>query len=128
MRTDPRVACGNEKELLGWAIVHDLLAHPFMALTGYSRVSLRFHDWTSHRAWPRDERYYVPLRQTVLSDRFGPLHVISTLPFMFRVSLSSIEHTYGVRARDVSDAVEQAEAWFDRLAEDIPEIDRSKRC
>lgn len=53
MRTDPREACANERQHLLWAIVHDGLAHPLMALTGYCKASLRFHDWTSHKAWPR---------------------------------------------------------------------------
>lgn len=55
MRTDPRNACANEHQRLLWAVVHDALAHPLMALTGYCAASLRFHDWTSHRAWPRQE-------------------------------------------------------------------------
>lgn len=53
MRTDPRDACKNERQRLLWAIVHDGLAHPLMVLTGYCKAALRFHDWTSHRAWPR---------------------------------------------------------------------------
>ena len=55
MRTDPRGACANEHQRLLWALVHDGLAHPLMALTGWSKWSLRFHDWTSHKAWPRVE-------------------------------------------------------------------------
>ena len=54
MKTDPRVACKNIKERWIWAVIHDLIAHPFMALTFYSNLSLRFHDWTSYRAWPRE--------------------------------------------------------------------------
>lgn len=55
MRTDPRVACANERQRFWWAVLHDLVAHPLMALTGWSKWALRFHDWTSHRAWPRRE-------------------------------------------------------------------------
>ena len=51
--TDPRKACANKEERLLWALIHDGLAHPFMAVTGFSRLSLWFHDWTSHKAWPR---------------------------------------------------------------------------
>jgi hypothetical protein len=52
MRTDPRIACANEKERWGWAFLHDALAHPLMAFTGYCRWSLAFHNFTSRRAWP----------------------------------------------------------------------------
>lgn len=41
MKTDP-----NEKENMLWAFIHDAIAHPLMALTGY----------TSHRAWPRTHK------------------------------------------------------------------------
>ncbi len=53
MRTDPRKAYANEQEAAFWAALHDLVAHPLMVLTWYSRLSLTFHDWTSRRAWPR---------------------------------------------------------------------------
>lgn len=53
MRTDPRKACANEKENWLWAILHDGIAHPLMALTNYSMASVLFHDWTSQKAWPR---------------------------------------------------------------------------
>jgi hypothetical protein len=119
MRTDPRSACANEKELLFWAVVHDLIAHPLMALTCYSKLSLRFHDWTSQRAWPRDTRTLVSVK--VRSKRFGTLTVESSRPNMFRVYHGLMDHTFCMRATDVSDAVEQAEAWFTDLAQDIPE-------
>lgn len=120
MRTDPREACGNEKELMLWAVIHDAVAHPLMALTFYSNWALRFHDWTSHRAWPRDTRTYLPVSEVVVSPRFGALLVSSTQPGFFRVRHGMIAHTYGMQADDVSDAVSQAEAWFAQLAEDIP--------
>lgn len=56
MRTDPRCACANERQRLLWALVHDGLAHPLMALAGWPRWALRFHDWTSHKAWPRAQK------------------------------------------------------------------------
>lgn len=56
MRTDPREACGNEHQRLLWALVHDAVAHPLMALAGWPKWALRFHDWTSHKAWPRVNR------------------------------------------------------------------------
>lgn len=53
MKTDPNNICSNQKEHKGWAFVHDAIAHPLMALTGYHKLSLRFHNYTSHKAWPR---------------------------------------------------------------------------
>jgi hypothetical protein len=53
MKTDPNTACDSENGSLVWAIIHDGLAHPLMAITGYSSWSLGFHDYTSHKAWPR---------------------------------------------------------------------------
>lgn len=34
-----------------WAIVHDAVAHPLMALSGYAHWAIRFHNWTGRRAW-----------------------------------------------------------------------------
>jgi hypothetical protein len=120
MRTDPRKACGNEKELLFWAFVHDAIAHPLMALTGWSKFSLRFHNYTSHYAWPRDTRAPVA-PATVRSDRFGDLVVTAKPSGVFEVSHGLIAHRFCVRAVDVSDAIEQAEQWFGDLVELIPE-------
>ncbi len=53
MKTDPNKACATLAEVRRWAVVHDLVAHPLMAVTLYSRWSVAFHDWTSRRAWPR---------------------------------------------------------------------------
>ena len=53
MKTDPNLACANERQRLLWALVHDVLAHPLMGLSAYSKAALRFHDYTSHKAWPR---------------------------------------------------------------------------
>ena len=53
MRVDPRQACHNNEERLFWAVLHDLVAHPLMAISFYSRWAVRLHDWTSARAWPR---------------------------------------------------------------------------
>lgn len=122
MRTDPRKACSNEKQLLGWAILHDLVAHPFMVLTGYSALSLRFHDATSRHAWPRakaasNDSVLVP------SDRFGPLRVVQTLAGFFEIAHGRIAHRFVVKATDLNDAVEQAEEWFSSLSEFIPESD-----
>jgi hypothetical protein len=126
MRTDPRNACANEKQLLGWAIMHDLIAHPLMALTGYSSISLRLHDATSRRAWPRDGRTPQPFEFVVVqSDRWGPLLVTTTRPGLYQISHPVLAHRFGVKANDVGDAVDQAEEWFASLAEIIPESERS---
>lgn len=53
MKIDPNKACTSEKENFFWAFIHDAIAHPLMALSGYAAWALRFHNYTSHRAWPR---------------------------------------------------------------------------
>lgn len=53
MRTDPRKACANQEEKLLWALIHDGIAHPLMALSLFSGWAVAFHDWTSKKAWPR---------------------------------------------------------------------------
>lgn len=53
MKTDPNEGCNDKEERAGWAFLHDAVSHPFMALTGYSRWSIRFHNYTSNKAWPR---------------------------------------------------------------------------
>ncbi len=54
MKTDPNACCVIHREHRLWAMVHDGLAHPLMAVTGYCRWAKRFHDFTSMRAWPRN--------------------------------------------------------------------------
>ena len=49
---DHEPADGAPSGSLLWGLLHDGLAHPLMAITGYSRMSLRFHTWTSRKAWP----------------------------------------------------------------------------
>jgi len=119
VRTDPRKACANEEQLLWWAVVHDLIAHPFMVLTGYSRASIAFHDATSQRAWPR-KSVTEPGPVFVPSDRYGLLRVTQTPGGFFQIEHGRIAHRYGVKADNVSDAVEQAEEWFSSLADLIP--------
>jgi len=53
MKTDPNKACANVEERKLWAIIHDGIAHPLMAISNFSTWSIRFHDWTSQKAWPR---------------------------------------------------------------------------
>jgi hypothetical protein len=53
MKTDPNNHCINFKQNLLWAIIHDTLAHVLMGLTIYSSWSIKFHNYTSHKAWKR---------------------------------------------------------------------------
>ena len=53
MKTDPNVRCINYVQHLGWAIVHDVIAHPFMGLTLYCKWSIRFHNYTSQKSWKK---------------------------------------------------------------------------
>lgn len=54
MKKDPNKYCVHFTQNLFWAIVHDVVAHPLMAITLYKvEVFLRFHDYTSHKAWIR---------------------------------------------------------------------------
>jgi hypothetical protein len=122
MRTDPRKACANEKQLLGWAIVHDLIAHPFMVATGYSRLSLKFHDATSQRAWPRLALKNEQRTFTIPSDRFGALQVTRLAARGFyEIQHPLIDHRFVVKAEGVADAADQAEEWFSSLTALIPE-------
>ncbi|HEX7911748.1 MAG TPA: hypothetical protein VF534_27155 [Paraburkholderia sp.] len=96
--------------------MHDLIAHPAMVLTGYSRLSLRFHDWTSFYARPRVKQTTTDIE--VHSRTYGRL-CVTALPRagFFQIRHPRINHVLGVRAVDAIDAVEQAERWFDSLAE-----------
>jgi hypothetical protein len=54
MKLDPNTYCVNYKENLKWAIIHDIIAHPLMAITLYKcKIFIRFHNYTSHKAWKR---------------------------------------------------------------------------
>lgn len=53
MKMDPNKHCINFKQHLGWAIIHDLIAHPLMVLLFYSSWGRGFHDYTSQKAWKR---------------------------------------------------------------------------
>lgn len=35
----------------GWEFIHNLLAHPLLAVTMNSAWALQFHDWTASKAW-----------------------------------------------------------------------------
>lgn len=52
MKTDERRLAWAFREKYWWAILHDMIAHPLMAVFNYSRWTRRFHSWTSDKAWP----------------------------------------------------------------------------
>jgi len=53
MKLDPNDACVMFEENLIWAIIHDLIAHPIMAITLYCKISVAFHNYSSYKAWKR---------------------------------------------------------------------------
>jgi hypothetical protein len=53
MKLDPNTLCPRFEQRLGWAVVHDLLVHPLLPLSGYARWAVWLHDWTSAKAWRR---------------------------------------------------------------------------
>jgi hypothetical protein len=51
MKLDPNKWCINFEQHLGWALIHDCVAHPLMALTLYKvQIFLDFHNYTSQKA------------------------------------------------------------------------------
>lgn len=50
MKTDPNNHCINFEQNLFWALIHDIFAHPFMAITNYSKIGIVFHNYTSRKA------------------------------------------------------------------------------
>lgn len=118
MRTDPRAACTNAKELKTWAFVHDAIAHPFMALTNWSAVSLRFHDWTSHRAWPRKTANLPGACVHVAGGEWGYIDVMMFQLGFWQADHPNISHTTRVNAQDAIEAAEKVEAlWADLYAQ-----------
>jgi hypothetical protein len=122
MKTDPRKACANTKEKLFWAIVHDLIAHALMALTLYSSASVRFHNWTSLRAWPR------PSKPVLESDWVAELIsgqevVISNVsPGVYSISHPTMAHKLVTNAEGKQDALRKGLRWFRNLSVDFPEF------
>lgn len=55
MKLDPNKYCIVYEQTLIWALIHDIIAHPAMALTLYEvDMFIKFHDYTSAKAWIRD--------------------------------------------------------------------------
>lgn len=115
MKTDPRAACVNTEERLFWALVHDGLAHPFMALTHYSSIAVRFHNFTSLRAWPRVTM--KPKEWFKVSSRHGLTTMRNESAGFYAVKCPFLTmHTVVVKAADRLDALDQANVWFDGLS------------
>lgn len=115
MKTDPRAACANAHEYLGWAVVHDAIAHPLMAASGYSKWALRFHDWTSLRAWPR---LGLPVYATFRIDsrRHGAFSARQVAPGFYSADCPFLKgHSITAKAGDWEEAMEQFDLWFDEL-------------
>lgn len=54
MKKDPNKYCVVFEQSLLWALIHDIIAHPAMALTLYKvPLFIQFHDYTSAHAWKR---------------------------------------------------------------------------
>lgn len=53
MKTDPNDLCKKYEQRLGWALFHDAIMHPLLALSLYSEWAVRLHDWSSRKAWLR---------------------------------------------------------------------------
>lgn len=117
MKTDPRKGCANERELWHWAAVHDLIAHPLMVLTGYSRLSLRFHDFTSHRAWPRPSGPRLVLQRP--GTPFGTIRVMDHGNGIYRVHHGHVNHAITTKASSPYEAFGFAFAWFSTLAHEF---------
>lgn len=115
MRTDPRAACANAEEKFWWAWVHDAICHPLMAVTNWSGWSVRFHDWTSFRAWPRATS--TEGQCEIVSRHHGVLTVTFNGHGIFSVRHPAIGHTFTTLAGDAVEAVEHAEAWFNTLVD-----------
>ena len=103
MKTDPNKACPNEAQRFFWAFVHDFLAHPLMAITAWSTWSLDFHDWTSHKAWPR-----VEYDEVVVSFQSGTK--------VFEFKHPKVSHKYVTNGDDHATARAKADAWFEQLS------------
>lgn len=120
MKTDPRAACANTEERLLWALVHDGVAHPLMALTNFSRLSLRFHDYTSARAWPRPQpRVEEPVRCFHVMSRWGVVTITQDAPGIWRARHPRVAHEYRTCANSAADMLVKADAWFQELADNF---------
>lgn len=44
-----------------WQVIHHIVAHPLIGLSGGRLWAWRFHDWTLPKAWP-DQKHEVAQR------------------------------------------------------------------
>jgi hypothetical protein len=91
-----------------------------MALTRWSAWSVRFHDWTSYRAWPREVGFVTETR-TLSSPRWGDLRVTHVQQGFYSTQHPKVEHKVVTTAGDFIEAMEFAERWFDGLADEFGE-------
>lgn len=108
MRTDPSKACANEDQRWFWAFVHDLVSHPIMALTFWSSLSLRFHNWTSHKAWPRPS-------PTLLGSDLEFISGVGKV-IVYRFRHPNVSHEFVTTGANVQEAKLKADEWFDNLS------------
>lgn len=119
MRTDPRLACANAEERAWWAFLHDAVCHPLMALTNWAGWAVRFHDWTSHRAWPREPGFVSQMR-VMQTKRWGAVEVTHVMQGGFySIQHPNLGHKVVTKTDDFISAAEFAEQWFDGLAEEF---------
>lgn len=115
MRTDPNQACRNDKQRFWWAFIHDFVAHPFMACSLWSGWSLKFHDWTSRQAWPRDNP--VPPE---FSHAWIPLWERASYRCLrgnfYEVLHPVVNHSFRCQADNPSEALKKALTHFMDLA------------
>lgn len=52
-----------------WEFIHNAVAHPLLAFSFNARWAVRFHDWTSKKAWPTPES---PVRDNYEWSRENP--------------------------------------------------------
>jgi hypothetical protein len=107
MRTDPRKACANAEEKLLWAWIHDFIAHPLMALFGWHDATLKFHDWTSHKAWPRSGEQ--KLMDVIVASPYLMRHVhfIERSPGFW--TAKTAHRSFSFQAEDLGEAFIMAE-------------------
>lgn len=117
MKTDPRKACANADEKRGWAILHDLIAHPLMILTGYSIWSLALHDYTSHKAWPRLARSKP--NRLMAATQYGYVTVNEVAPGVYSIQHGFVAHKFVTTAATSLEALHKGLDWFDILAVEV---------
>lgn len=118
MKTDPRAACANAHERKAWAVLHDLVAHPLMALTNWSGSSLRFHDWTSFHAWPRARPLRLRMPVT-LPSAWGMMVAEEVQPKFWRIQHPNMNNAIVQYGDDALAILETAEQYFQSLADEF---------